>query len=125
GTISATTDASGHADFAASLGSAPGRPYITATATDPSGNTSEFSAWLSTGAVVSPLLTIQRTNSTQLIVTWPASTSPGLLLQNTTNLTPVVFWSAVTNSVPTNGAIQYVILDLNSNEPQRYFRLSQ
>ncbi len=43
GAVDAATDASGNAAFVATLGAALG-PWITATATDPSGNTSEFSA---------------------------------------------------------------------------------
>ncbi|HTR03428.1 MAG TPA: CSLREA domain-containing protein [Thermoanaerobaculia bacterium] len=47
GSVDATTDAAGNASFSAMLGPALG-PWITATATDPSGNTSEFSACFAT-----------------------------------------------------------------------------
>jgi CSLREA domain-containing protein len=47
GTSNVTTDAAGHAAFNASLPAVPtGLPVLTATATDPSGNTSEFSPCL-------------------------------------------------------------------------------
>ena len=47
GFVDAATDAGGSASFAATLGPALG-PWITATATDPSGNTSEFAACFAT-----------------------------------------------------------------------------
>ena len=42
--VNVTTDASGNATFAANAGAVPEGHVITATATDPAGNTSEFSA---------------------------------------------------------------------------------
>jgi CSLREA domain-containing protein len=44
GTFDVTTNASGRADFQSTLTTAPGGQLVTATATDPDGNTSEFSA---------------------------------------------------------------------------------
>lgn len=44
GSVTVTTDASGHAAFAKVFaGRAPAGAWVTATATDPGGNTSEFS----------------------------------------------------------------------------------
>ncbi len=53
GSQSVTTDASGNATFSISLANAPADQPITATATDPNGNTSEFSACRSTVAAPS------------------------------------------------------------------------
>src|SRR5439155_18205073 len=44
GAISVTTDAAGRATFEQGVPAAPGAAFVTATATDPAGNTSEFSA---------------------------------------------------------------------------------
>ena len=46
GTASVTTNASGNASFDVSFPVAAGAPHVTATATDPNGNTSEFSGAL-------------------------------------------------------------------------------
>lgn len=46
GTASVTTNATGNANFSVSFPVAAGAPHVTATATDPNGNTSEFSAAL-------------------------------------------------------------------------------
>jgi uncharacterized repeat protein (TIGR01451 family) len=51
GATTVTTNASGNATFTASLsGAAAVGQFVTATATDAAGNTSEFSAWISYGA---------------------------------------------------------------------------
>ncbi len=48
GSVDVGTDGGGHATFAAMLATPARGPWITATATDPSGNTSEFSACFAT-----------------------------------------------------------------------------
>jgi hypothetical protein len=51
GSWSVTTDGSGHADFTATVAAAPaGQQFLSATATDPGHNTSEFSA----GTIIAP-----------------------------------------------------------------------
>ena len=72
-----------------------------------------------------PLLSIQPTNSTQIFVSWPASTPSSFLLETTTNLVPVIVWTPVTNSVSTSGTNKFVILNVNATEPERYYRLRQ
>jgi len=72
-----------------------------------------------------PTLSIQPTNSTQLLVRWPASTPPAFMLETTTNFTPVIVWTAVTNSVSVSGTNKFVILDVNVAEPERCYRLKQ
>jgi len=54
GTVSVTTDAAGQATFQANVPVPSGAAFVTATATDPVGNTSEFSAcsWLAVGPSV-------------------------------------------------------------------------
>ena len=72
-----------------------------------------------------PTLSIQPTNGTQLLVSWPASTPSAFMLETTTNFTPVIVWTAVTNSVSVSGTNKVVILDVNVAEPERYYRLKQ
>ena len=48
GSTSVTTGADCNANFSFAFPDNPGQPVITATATDPAGNTSEFSAWVVT-----------------------------------------------------------------------------
>ena len=76
-------------------------------------------------AFAPPLLSIQPTNSTQIFVSWPASTPSSFLLETTTNLVPVIVWTPVTNSVSTSGTNKFVILNVNAAEPERYYRLKQ
>ena len=72
-----------------------------------------------------PTLSIQPTNGTQLLVSWPASTPSAFMLETTTHFTPVIVWTAVTNSVSVSGTNKFVILDVNVAEPERYYRLKQ
>jgi hypothetical protein len=54
GAVSVTTDASGNASFTANVNLPQGQDYVTATATDPSGNTSEFSLTIASAATSTP-----------------------------------------------------------------------
>jgi uncharacterized repeat protein (TIGR01451 family) len=72
-----------------------------------------------------PPLVIEPTNSTQVVLRWPASTPAGFALETTPNLAPVVIWSPVTNSVVIIATNRVVILDVNFSEPERYYRLRQ
>jgi hypothetical protein len=59
GTLTVTTDAYGNATFTFNYTPLPGEPFLTATATDPNNNTSEFSPWVDAGlALRSAALTI-------------------------------------------------------------------
>jgi parallel beta-helix repeat protein len=49
GAVDVTTDAGGHAELFATVPAAGGDAFVTATATDPSGNTSEFSPAIAVG----------------------------------------------------------------------------
>jgi Bacterial Ig-like domain (group 3) len=52
GFASVTTDGTGQAAFTASFALPAGQPVVTATATDPAGNTSEFCQWNATSTVL-------------------------------------------------------------------------
>ncbi len=75
--------------------------------------------------LVLPILSIQTTNSTQLVVSWPASTPSTFVLETTTNLTSATLWTQVTNAVAVSSTNKFVILDVNVAESERYYRLKQ
>lgn len=93
-------------------------------ADDIPGNNSD-AAVVTVIAAVAPSLSIQPTNGTQLLITWPASAGAGFNLETTTNLAPVIVWSPVTNSVVTSGINKVVILGVNPADSQRFYRLKQ
>ncbi|MEW6157926.1 MAG: right-handed parallel beta-helix repeat-containing protein, partial [Verrucomicrobiota bacterium] len=72
GTHTVTTDASGDAAFEIVFNSSPPGTFLTATATDPNGNTSEFSAAFQAETTVEPVT---------LLVTTTADDGPGSLRQ--------------------------------------------
>ena len=91
----------------------PGQ-YVTATATDPANNTSEFC----TNVVVSlqPSLSVsypassgQTSQTNQVTLSWTTNAASGVQLQETTNLNPQIVWTDVTNApFVTNG--QFVVI---------------
>jgi uncharacterized repeat protein (TIGR01451 family) len=69
-----------------------------------------------------PALSATSTNGNQLFLSWPYPSS-GYNLETTTNLLPIGVWSPVTNSVSNDGLLQFVTLNVKTNEPMRFFRL--
>jgi parallel beta-helix repeat protein len=67
---------------------------VTATATDPANNTSEFSAWVSVIPV--PPLVLNLPGPGQLALSW-TNNGGSFALQQTSSLMPPVTWTAVTN----------------------------
>ncbi len=95
-----------------------------------SGNQPDFNPGNNTASAVvlvtgssNPSLSAMVTNGTQLYLSWPYPSS-GFNLQTATNLAPSNQWSALTNSVSNNGLLNYVILNINHSEPDRFFRLA-
>ncbi|MGN6553510.1 MAG: hypothetical protein ACTHLW_07285, partial [Verrucomicrobiota bacterium] len=105
GSTNVTTGSGGNVNFSVVVNAAvPPGYFLSATATDRTNSTSEFSANVLVWAP--PSLSFTWTNSTgQLIangLAWP--TNPvGFSLLEATNLTPPVVWTAATNLVATSG----------------------
>jgi len=74
---------------------------------------------------VPPALSIQPTNNTQLMVSWPASTPSSLVLESATNLVSGTHWEAVTNAVSLASTNKFLLLDVNALERERYYRWKQ
>jgi hypothetical protein len=93
---------------------------VTATATDPANNTSEFSAW--TNVVIVPQVqasAVNRTNQ-QFSLSW-TNNGGSYVLQQTFSLTPPQQWIAVTNApLLTN---RFFVLTLNATNGAAFYRL--
>ena len=114
-----TTDGSGNASFLVTLDDCDTGEYITATATDSDGNTSEFSACATVS--IAPRLSITNVSSSQLSLAW-TNTTPGFALKQTTNLSAPVIWSPVTNAPVLVGGRYVVTL---SHQPGNRFYVLQ
>jgi len=106
--------------FAATLPAAvPAGYVITATATDPANNTSEFSACHP--VVSAPTLSITSAIDDSISLAW-TNTAIGFTLLETENLSPPIQWSPVTNTpVVVNG--QFVVT-LPAQPGNRFYLLS-
>ena len=110
--------------FVANLASAaPAGWGVTATATDASNNTSEFSSAVTLGGA--PILSILPAVGDQTAISWLLTNAFGGTWQlvEATNLNPPILWVGVTNTptVASNGTWFTVTLD--STNSTRFFRL--
>jgi len=110
--------------FAATLpNAAPAGWGVTATATDPANNTSEFSSAVALGSA--PSLVIQPATETATSVSWLLTNSFGgnWQLVQATNLNPPVLWTTVTNPpvVTSNGT--WFTVTISTTNSTRFFRL--
>jgi hypothetical protein len=71
-------------------------------------------------SAVAPSLTIRRTITNTVAVSWP-STATGFVLQQNTNGMATVNWSNVTATVQDNGTSKYIIVDQATGN--RFYRL--
>jgi titin len=101
-----TTGPTCAADFVVTLpGAVAAGQVITATATDPANNTSEFSACRT--VLIPPSLALSPANNGQIALAW-TNIAPGFVLKEATNLAPPIVWTTVTN-LPTNIGGQFLV----------------
>ena len=96
---------------------------VTATATDPANNTSEFSVWVNVNASSVPPLQLTGVNRTnhQFSLSW-TNNGGNYILQQTTNLSPSVSWTTVTNTPALSNGF-FVLTRLATNR-STFYRLS-
>lgn len=115
-----TTGPDCNASFTASFATAVSPGWVvTATATDPNLNTSEFSACVP--VALSPSLSLSLAGSDQIQLAWPGSAT-GFVLKQTGSLAPPIQWTTVTN-VPGQLNGQFV-LKLPRPDDDRFYVLS-
>jgi titin len=101
--------------------SVPGGWVVTATATDPANNTSEFSAWVPVW-IVPPVQfnSVNRTNR-QISLSW-TNNGGSYVLEQTYSLTPPVQWTIITNApLLTSG---FFVLTLSATNENTFYRLA-
>jgi titin len=100
--------------------SVPSGWVVTATATDPANNTSEFSAWVPVVSVPPLQLAFLNPNQNQISISW-TNNGGSFTLQQTYNLSPPVQWSMVGNAPSLmNG---YFVGIMSATNPSAFFRL--
>ena len=125
GATTVATDGNGYASFSLTLPVAvPTDSVITATATDPGGNTSQFSGSAPLASGPSGVsLSLTRKSFTQITLSWP-SAAAGFALQSTASLAPPIIWSAVTNAVSDNNTTRSCTVPTGAGDC-RLFRLAR
>jgi hypothetical protein len=123
GTTNVLTDAAGNAAFSVLLPlPASADDLVTATATDPAGNTSEFSAGIFAMAGPQTVgLTISRGGDT-LKICWPSGAT-FYHLQTTSCLTPAISWQAITTGITDDGQVKCFVLTNGAAPQSQFFRL--
>jgi parallel beta-helix repeat protein len=125
GATNVTTDAASNATFSVTLPVAvPADELITATATDPAGNTSQFSAGIPvTAGPAGVSLSVTRSSNAQITITWP-SAAVGFLLEATVSLKAPIQWYPVTNGISDDGTLKTCTIPVGSQTNQ-FFRVKR
>ncbi|MBI4660705.1 MAG: hypothetical protein HY735_17855 [Verrucomicrobia bacterium] len=123
GSAAVTTDANGDASFNVTfpMNVAPGQ-FITATATDAEGNTSQFSQCVSVmSSAPWPKLVVTRPAAgDSMILSWPTSLQ-GFILETTDNLSPAAIWLKVGDAPSVAGDRNSVTIEVSNRSS--FFRL--
>src|SRR5262249_53057947 len=118
---SIVTGRGGTAGFSVAFSnSLPVGRFITATATDGAGSTSEFCACLATQPASAMLLMPGR-SAEGLSLVWSAA--PNLILETTASLSSAL-WVPATNQVTGAGAFRSVFVQTGAGAAQQFFRLA-
>ena len=126
GSKAVTTDGLGTASFqfTGSIQSWASDTIITATATDPMGNTSEFSLGVPMALQPAPPSLLLLRTGAVLTVCWPLAAS-GFDLETATSLEPTESWTTITSGiVQTASGFSYTVSDMTAL-PGQFFRLKQ
>src|SRR5436190_3226156 len=121
GSVTVTTDAGGNGSFVAMLRlKNPDERWITASATDSFGNTSEFSPC---GEMFPgrPQLRVSASDG-NVLVQWPSAVSADFIVETTTNL-GLNAWQPAEGTVVDDGTVKTYSIVPNPDEPTRFFRL--
>jgi titin len=91
---------------------------VTATATGPNNDTSEFAAWVA--AIPVPPLQVSLSGASRFLVLW-TNNSGSFTLEQTTNLVPPIVWKTVTTTpvLTTN----YMVTTLGATNSSMFYRL--
>jgi parallel beta-helix repeat protein len=125
GTTNVTTDGGGNVSFSVTLpATVSSNNVVTATASDPAGNTSEFSyASTVTVGVQSVSLAIAPSGS-GVLVTWP-SAATGFQLECTGSLALPIAWQTITNGIGDNGILKSYWVTNAIGVTNQFFRLKK
>lgn len=133
GSANVTTDDSGNVVFTAAVNATPDTNYfVTATATDVSGNTSEFSAGvgITTNGAASPSLAIADSGDSggdtaaTATVSWPSAAS-FFTLETTDSLNPPVRWQTVTSGIVDVSGTKTFTATNSAGSTGQFFRLKK
>jgi titin len=105
-------------------GSVPGGWVVTATATDPANNTSEFSAWVPVirlpTSIAPGQLEVDPFYNRQISLSW-TNGGGNYVLEQTHSLTPPVQWTTITTPLPTSG---FFVVTLSATNRSAFYRLA-
>ncbi len=134
GSTNIATDGSGNANFTAAIATTPDTNFvITATATDASGNSSEFSAGIGivSNGVASPSLVVAKSvagggggDATTTSVSWP-SAATFFTLEKTVSLQPPIQWSPVTSGIVDVSGTKTFSVTNGAGNTNAFFRLKK